>query len=227
MKTLMKRTALFIATITFFSAFLSTAAATTIPGLFNTGVLNDNSLASGASVDMHYALTVSADPSSTAFVTSAIPSPDFWIANGPNSQWIAPDSNQNFSGFGDSPGNYLYRLTFDLTGFIPTTTSISGQWAVDNIGQDIVINGVSTGNFISSVLPIGFNPFTINVGFVEGLNTLDFLVLNAPNETGINPTGLRVEYLSATASPVPAPAAVWLLGSGLLALIGTARGRRE
>lgn len=202
-RTLMRRTALIIATIAFSSVYLTTTAAEPIPGLFNTGVLNDNSLANGGSVDLHYVLTESADPSSTTFVTSAIPPPDYWIANGPISQWIAPDPNQDFSGLGDSDGNYIYRLTFDLTGFDPNTASISGQWAVDNTGEDILINGVSTGNYVNSSLPIGFSPFTINEGFVEGLNTLDFLVFNIPEPTGTNPTGLRVEFLSSEASPIP------------------------
>jgi len=228
MRTL-RRTALFISITAFVSAFVSTAAAATIPGLFNTGTLNDGSLAGGGSVDLHYALTASADPSSTAFVTSTIPS-GFWIANGPNSQWIAPDPNQNFSGLGDSPGSYVYRLTFNLAGFDSTTASIAGQWAVDDIGQDIKVNGVSTGQITGSGISQSnfntFHSFTINSGFAAGINTLDFLVLNDPNNFGLNPTGLRVEFLSATASPVPVPVAAWLFGSGLMGLAAVARRKR-
>lgn len=186
-----------------------------IPGLYNTGVANVGG------VDPHYALTVSADPSSTAYVASSMPSS--WMSNGPGSQWIAPSANQTSSG----AGNYMYRTTFDLSGFNPSTASISGLWAADDKGLDIKINGVSTGQSTNTT----FNPFAINSGFVSGLNTLDFLVLNDPNNHGLNPSGLRVEFLSATArigtsvpaSVVPIPAAVWLFGSGLVGLLGFAQ----
>jgi hypothetical protein len=43
-----------------------------------------------------------------------------------------------------------------------------------------------------------FTPFTVNSGFIAGVNTLDFVVNNAPF-AGTNPTGLRVE-ISGTVS---------------------------
>jgi hypothetical protein len=42
-------------------------------------------------------------------------------------------------------------------------------------------------------LGVVLNDFTIEVGFVEGLNTLEFLVFNAGD--AVNPTGLRVEMI--------------------------------
>ncbi len=203
-----------------------------IPGLYNTGV------ASAGAVDPHYALTVSADPSSTAYVASSFPSS--WLPNAPPagssfnsslvaqipvSQWIAPAANQNSA----VAGNYVYQTTFNLTGFNLGTVSITGRWAANDMGLDILINGLSTGQTTGSI----FNPFAINTGFVSGINTLDFLVLNDPSIQGLNPTGLRVEFLTATAlsasgaptSVVPLPAAVWLLGSGLVGLLGFARRR--
>ena len=43
-----------------------------------------------------------------------------------------------------SGGEYVYRTTFDLTGFDPTTAMISGIWSADDRGIDILINGTST-----------------------------------------------------------------------------------
>ena len=68
MKVSLKSIALFIAATAFVSIISPAATAVTIPGLFNTGVLNDNSLASSGRVNLHYVLTVSADPSSIAIV---------------------------------------------------------------------------------------------------------------------------------------------------------------
>lgn len=91
------------------------------------------------------------------------------------------------------------ELTFDLTGLDPSTASISGLWATDNEGSDILLNGQSAGN--KSVGFTAFTSFSIPPGslFVSGLNTLDFLV---HNDRG--PTGLRVE-MTGQASPVGVP----------------------
>jgi hypothetical protein len=62
------------------------------------------------------------------------------------------------------------------------------------MGQDIRLNGTSTG--ITAGGFSGWSSFTITSGFVAGLNTLDFVVVNTGSSP--NPTGLRVE-LSGTA----------------------------
>ena len=44
------------------------------------------------------------------------------------------------------PNNsYTYRTTFNLSGFDPTTASLTGQWAADNEGPNVLLNGISTG----------------------------------------------------------------------------------
>jgi hypothetical protein len=57
---------------------------------------------------------------------------------------------------------------------------------------------------------------------------LDFIVYNTPLDDGPNPSGLRVEILSATASdtppaPVPEPSTWVLFGAGMLILAIYAR----
>jgi hypothetical protein len=64
--------------------------------------------------------------------------------------------------------------------------------------------------------------FEILTGFVDGENTLQFSVDNLL--PGPNPSGLLVANLTGTASEVPIPGTVWLLGSALVALAGI-RGR--
>ncbi len=161
--------------------------------VFGTGVTSPGVLAADGSVDAHYTIISSADPSSpgpNAYLPSSTAFPmGPWIYNGPNSKWIAPKTDQ---GTGNSGGYYTYRTTFSLTGFNPATAILKGGVAADN-SVTIKLNGATV--FTST----GFNSlaaFTINTGFVAGTNTLDFVVYN----DGAGPTGLRVD-LSGTVSP--------------------------
>ena len=155
-------------------------------------------------------------------VTDGYPLPAGWtgIPNSPTSKWIQPLSGT----IDEHPaGTYTYRTTFDLTGLDPLSATISGQWATDNPGLDILINGVSTGQ-VSCCQYFFFSPFVISGGFVQGVNTLDFVVSNPSVTFPGNVTGLNVQILRAEASSVPEPATLSLLGLGLLA--ATVRRRR-
>jgi hypothetical protein len=147
-----------------------------------------------------------------------------WISNSATSKWIAPRSD---AGNGNADGNYTYRTTFDLTGLNPTSATITGWWATDNAGLDILINGKSTGISVPFSDGSGYSfqsqhAFTITEGFAPGINTLDFVVNNFPNSGNINPTGLRVELAGAAeAGSVPEPCTLLLIGSGLIGLAAT------
>ena len=183
-----------------------------IPGLINTGV----AVAEGAplpedSLDTHYVMAGAA--SGAPFVTTSaggFPIPP-WVGDSQNSAWVTPAPDTN-----GPDGDYFYSLIFDLTGLDPSTASIFGQWSVDNTGVDILLNGAPTGN----ANPNGFGGFTdFNISaaqgalFSAGLNTLTFQVNNGAPP---GPTGLRVDFLSATAAPlVPEPSSAWLLATGL------------
>lgn len=182
-----------------------------IPGLFNTGVAADGSLlpASGGAttvVDPHYVVIESADPAFPASPEAPAPAvtllPGFpvgpWIAEGPDSKWIS--LNRTSGNVLD--GNYTFRTTFNLTGFDASKARIAGKWSVDNTGVDILLNGNALG--ISNGAGFGgFTDFTIESGFVDGVNTLDFVVFNAPS--GANPAGLRVEMIGTVELPNEPP----------------------
>jgi hypothetical protein len=103
------------------------------------------------------------------------------------SAWIGADSL--------APGNYTYSTTFDLTGLNASTASIFGDWAGDNTGVSIFLNGSNTGITANagSVNFGGFTAFNIDntANFNGGLNTLSFTIDNTAGQ-GNNPAGLRV-----------------------------------
>ena len=117
-----------------------------------------------------------------------------YLAPGPYSEWVVPDAGG--AGNTDS-GAFVYRATFDLTDYNPSSAVITGKWSTDNNGVDILINGVSTG-FTSpdGMFATGYTPFTISKGFVAEVNTLDFIVNNF-----YGPTALRVEMSGSVATP--------------------------
>ena len=184
-----------------------------VPGVYGTGVNADGTLAPDASVDLHYILSLSADPTyvgpNASVVDTAYPiQPGTWALNGPNSKWIAPSPNQNSTASSantDAAGNYDYQTTFDLTSYSNNLSQVQiiGGWATDNTGTDILVNGVSTGNTCPGFYNL--TPFVITAanGLVAGPNILDFLVNNAG--TTASPTGLRVNLYAVL--PLPAPAA--------------------
>jgi hypothetical protein len=167
--------------------------------LFNTGVDNNGVVLAGGSVDPHYKLIQSADTTFTgpdAIVTSQI-AEGYWVAQSATSKWIAASANQSYPGATpcDATGVYVYRTTFNLTGYDLATVKLKGAWGADNMGTAIRLNGVTTGLTAGGYAPL--TDFKIETGFVAGLNTLDF------EDTDLGcPNGLRVE-LSGTAALKP------------------------
>ncbi|MBS1494159.1 MAG: hypothetical protein JST55_11640 [Bacteroidetes bacterium] len=162
-----------------------------VPGLYNTGMDDFNNLLADGETDSHYLLIESADmnypgPDAKVILSNEFPMGN-WYPNGDKSKWIAPRTD---AGKWNEEGVYIYRLYFDLTGHDLNSTVIKGGWSTDNNGVDILINGQSTGFATPfEAFKGGLFPFEIKSGFVQGVNTLDFIVNN-----GYAPTGLRVEF---------------------------------
>jgi hypothetical protein len=187
--------------LSIFSINVESVRAASIPGLFNTGVDGTGNVLPLGSIDPHYNVVEVSDP---AVIMTIIP--DSYVDNSSTSSWIWENAN-------GQPINVTrtFRTTFDLTGLIPSTASISGFWATDNIGLDILINGISTS--LTNPGFASFTPFTISSGFTNGVNVLDFVV----NDFGAI-SGFRVDGIAGTADPtqsIPTPALLpGLLGMG-------------
>lgn len=184
--------------------------AASIP-VYNTGVNNSGGLLGNTTVDTHYALISAPSPYATAYTGNGTDTlgGNPYLDDGPNSRWINPSG---WMGEWLPSGNYLYRTTFSLSGLNPSSALLTLKIASDNSCK-VFFNSVDTGITTATNGFISFATFTINSGFLSGLNTLDFLLNNAVDASvgNFNPTGLRVE-ISGTANVVPEPSTLALLG---------------
>ena len=183
--------------------------------LYNTGVTGGGGLLGNVTADPHYSVIAAPGPFTTAYTgngsdVSAMP----WLADGPNSRWIGVTP---WMGEWRTTGTYTFRTAFDLTGMIPSSASISLNIASDNT-CDVYLNGVHAGITTPFAGFASFSAYSINTGFINGVNTLDFSVY----EPGSTPSGLRVE-LTGTANAVPEPTVVVLAGLAGLSLIAVRR----
>ena len=183
------------------------AQADPIGTFYNTGVDDTQTVLGNYAAETHYAI-VSTPDDSTPGVRVATSANNFpippWLGDDSLSAWIGPNTDSTLDG---ATGQYDYQTTFDLTGFNANTAALNGQWAADNSGDDILINGVSTAQPGGGSYG-GLTGFSVTSGFVSGLNTIDFLVTNDGG-----PTGLRVE--GALTADVPEPMSLAILGVGL------------
>jgi hypothetical protein len=125
------------------------------------------------------------------------------------SAWVSPGSNGNAG----ARGQYVYDLSFDLTGFDPDTVALQGLFSSDNDGA-LWLNDEPFA-VTSSFADFGtLKAFSLTGGFVPGMNVIHAMVNNVGD-----PTAFHVQFTSVTASPVPLPPAAALLAGALLSLV--------
>jgi hypothetical protein len=195
---------------------LSALNGSNITTLYSTGQGLQASGPSGAGnnppgiVDPHWTL-IQAPTGATAYGDDAftITAGNQNVRASSGTEWIGPNPSSSFLA---PPGNYTYQTTFSLAGFTASSAIILGEFAADNEVASITLNGVSVPLSSNGDL-FSYTGFTISSGFVSGVNSLDFTVVNLGNEP--NPTGLEVDFTSATASVVPEPTSLLLSALGL------------
>lgn len=192
-------------TLLFLALLSGQVAAVPITGLFNTGVDNAGTVLAGGANDPHYSIL---SPSQAAVVINN-PIPGSWLANDTNSKWIWETSS-------GTPTNVTrtFRHAFDLSGFDLASVIISGRWSTDNVGDDILINGVSTSQTASG-FSSWFDFSVPNAHLVAGQNTIDFVVRDVGVISGFRAEFLRAEGELASSTAVAEPASLALLLFGL------------
>lgn len=220
------------------------AQATPIPisDLFSTGVDASGNLIADGATDPHWAVVGSPTISGTAnFYNGSAKAYriDQWIANQTtpiNSQWVSvpngAEAQPPFSPSGQfvsaavfefAQPNYTYQTTFTLPADF-VSAQISGKWVCDNVGPDMLLNGVSKP---FGAVEGGFQLFSITDGFVVGTNTLAFVVQNLRQNTeDYNPTGLQVQVSGTYAVPEPGTIVLAATGAGYAGLSWLRRRRR-
>ena len=175
--------------------------ATSVSGLYNTGVDSSGNPAPDSSADAHYIL-VSAPPSGGSATVTQQHFPvgnGVWMDDTAASKWISPRADE--SQYLDDPGNYTYETSFLVSGD-PTGASISGRVAADNAVSAILLNGVTVATNVSNGFQ-NWSSFAIGSGLIVGTNKLQFIVNNQGDAP--NPSGFRCELASVPASTGTTP----------------------
>jgi len=119
----------------------------------------------------------------------------------PFSEWLAPPSGVGWigvndratlpTGFGDQRPRYqyLYRISFDLTGFDPSTARLELEWAADNYFGGYRLNaGTYLGELAENRQWLSFKPLALRspgAAFVAGRNVLELRVMGDGQTDGL------------------------------------------
>jgi hypothetical protein len=203
--------------------FATSASATTLVNLATGFDQSSPGLISFGSLDDDWSL-VSAPSGVTTGDAKVIVKNSSWFDPEPDARWISSQSATSGS-TGLAPGTYQYQLLFSLIKDPNLIYSIAADYGSDDGVTDIKLNGnilvAGGGGFGGTTFPSSL--LNDNQGFFNnGTNTLLATLANVGDG---NPTGFVMRG-SVSSEPIPEPATLLLLGSGLAGL-GLLRISRE
>lgn len=197
--------------------------------------------------DQRWTVYAGVSPDNLTFLGNAyIPTNYPWSpATGSNLSWISATSDGNYntatsssfslasslnavsSSFGGAAAYYRFEMSFDLTGYDPTATSLEFKCATDNTFGGLTLNGIAENNVDCPFNDFaGAQSYVLNADFADGINTLAFSF----SGDGIT-DGFIFETVSFSAPPltttVPEPATVALVGSGLAGMVVRRRKQKQ
>ncbi len=148
-------------------------------------------------LDDDYSVSDPLGGTSSATVLLGTPIPP-WVRSSDSSKWIGATSAST------APGAYVFEIAVDLaTEEEASGAFIQGVWAVDDQGNELVINDAPTG-IVNGGGFVNYTPFPPDAGkgfFRRGQNVIRFTVVNSGVED--NPAGLRVDAVVRTSSKPP------------------------
>lgn len=181
------------------------------PVLPTTGLDSSGSPLPYGNADLRWQIIVAPSgnlPAPVYVTNNSFPVGVAWLADDEDSAWISPQADEHI---GDSPGQYIYRTSIDLTGYDPSSVSLGADTAVAGAQvSDVRLNGESLG--LSTAGGGVFIPLSILGSFATGVNTIDFVVDVGGSIT--IPSGLRVKFAFASA-PRRSVVSQWRVASSL------------
>jgi hypothetical protein len=178
-------------------------------------------------VDGNYTIVEAAGVSTltSAYVTNKVGYPIVsgpWLPDSALSQWISPLPSYN-GGQASPAGVYSYQTDLTLSGLSASTSFVlDGLWATDNYFDGIYVNGHLIPGTIGPANVNEFKTFTAftdSAYLINGVNTLDFDIINATGATN-NPTGLNTRltgyYLTTPEPSTVVPIVFGVVGISLL-----------
>lgn len=164
-------------------------------------------------------------PAQAYLVTSK---PTNWASAVAGSEWIAPNPNQSaqLRSYNCCTGSDTYQTTFSLSGLDPGTAILDITLSADDEVGFIDLNGVKvfSGPINQQDYRPGDLPVTITIGFVGGVNYLDFVVRNGVRSTGLD---VAISGTALSAASAAEPKTGWLLlCAGLIASVLALRQKR-
>lgn len=171
-----------------FSAFASGGPGRpiVIPDLYNTGANEQKNALPAFALDSHYQLRLPGGRTSP-LQTMIYPG----VENNRLGRWLIPACALPPQ---KAAGDYVWSTRFTMPADAdPQGAVLTGRWAADSVGRDILVNGTSSGQTAAGAS--AWSDFKLNGPFRSGQNTLQFLVHNS----GTGPDALRVEFTDASA----------------------------